>query len=171
VLYGYRFREDYYVSGGGGYVLTRKGLELFGSYVNDNSMYSRCNSTMEDMMVGACLKTIFQLVPTDETKDLTIVGESIDDQGRERFHPLGYRVHFKGPANKHKREWIHFRPFHHNLFVCFFFFLVSLLIFYLHRVLMLLVKQPLVFIIYCLMICIKWIHLFIKFDNSIKKFV
>jgi hypothetical protein len=77
---------------------------------------------MEDMMVGNCLKTIFQLAPHDQTKDLTIVGESIDDQARERFHPLGFRLHSRGPANKYKREWIHFRPFHHNLFVCFLFF-------------------------------------------------
>ena len=120
-LYGYRFREDYYVSGGGGYVLTRKGLELFGSYMDDNSIYSKCTSIMEDIMVGNCLKTIFQLAPHGQTKDLTIVGESVDEQGRERFHPLGFRVHFRGPANRHKREWINFRPFHHNLYVCFLF--------------------------------------------------
>ncbi len=95
--------------------------------MNDNLIYSQCNSTMEDMMVGTCLKTIFKLAPDDQTKDLTIVGESIDDQGRERFHPLGFRVHFNGPAYKNKREWIHFRPFHHNLFVSFSFFSFFLL--------------------------------------------
>ncbi|CAF0956706.1 unnamed protein product [Adineta steineri] len=116
VLYGYRFREDYYVSGGSGYVLTRKGLDLFGSYMNDNLLYARCNSTMEDMMVGSCLQIIFSLALSNEIKDLTLVGETIDDQGRERFHPLTFRVHFNGPKNKTKREWIYFRPFHHNLF-------------------------------------------------------
>ena len=72
---------------------------------------------MEDMMVGSCLEKVFQLAPPHRTRDLTLVGESIDDQGRERFHPLSFRVHFNGPANKTKREWIHYRPFHHNLFV------------------------------------------------------
>ena len=117
VLYGYRFREDYYVSGGAGYVLTREGLDLFASYITSNDTYSRCNSSMEDMMVGSCLEKVFQLAPPHRTRDLTLVGESIDDQGRERFHPLSFRVHFNGPANKTKREWIHYRPFHANLFV------------------------------------------------------
>jgi hypothetical protein len=121
VLYGYRFREDYYVSGGSGYVLTRQGLELFGSYMQYNWAYSGCNSSMEDVMVGLCLQSIFQLAPYDKIKDLTIVGETIDDQGRERFHPLAFRLHFNGPKNKTKREWIYFRPFHPNLLVCFIF--------------------------------------------------
>jgi hypothetical protein len=72
---------------------------------------------MEDMMVGTCLQKIFQLISLDQTKDLTIGGETIDNQGRERFHPLAFRLHFNGPLNKTKREWIHYRPFHHNLFV------------------------------------------------------
>jgi hypothetical protein len=80
---------------------------------------------MEDMMVETCLKTIFRLAPYDQTKDLTIVGETIDHQGRERFHRLAFRLHFNGPANRSKREWAHFRPFHHNLFVCFHLFFSS----------------------------------------------
>lgn len=119
VLYGYRFREDQYVSGGSGYVLTRAGLQLFGSHIHNNSTYSRCNASVEDMMVGTCLQKAFELSPTDQTKDLTIIGETVDDVGRERFHPLAFRLHFNGPTNKMKREWIHFRPFHHNLFVSF----------------------------------------------------
>jgi hypothetical protein len=116
-LYGYRFREDYYVSGGSGYVLTRQGLSLFSSQMHSNSMYALCNSSMEDMMVGLCLQKIFSFVPYEQIKDLTLVGETIDEQGRERFHPLNFRLHFNGPANKTKREWIHFRPFHQNVFV------------------------------------------------------
>jgi len=130
VLYGYRFREEYYVSGGSGYVLTRQGLQLFGSYMHNNLMYSRCNSSMEDVMVGLCLKKIFELAPHDQIKDLTIVGETIDDQGRERFHPVAFHNHFNGPPDKSKRLWIHFKPFHHNLFVSFIFlFLLSYLYF------------------------------------------
>ena len=120
LLYGYRFREDYYVSGGGGYVLTRQGIELFASHMQNNLNYSRCRSTMEDMMVGLCLKNILQ--SNEQTKDLTVTGETVDQEGRERFHPLAFRIHFNGPGDKTKREWIHFRPFHHNLFVCFPFF-------------------------------------------------
>ncbi|CAF4593543.1 unnamed protein product [Rotaria socialis] len=117
VLYGYRFREDYYASGGAGYVSTRQGLELFASYyINKNSTYSQCTVIMEDMMVGKCLKKAFELAPTQIAKHLTLVGETIDQQGRERFHPFNFPVHFNGPSNTTKREWIYFRPFHHNIF-------------------------------------------------------
>ncbi|CAF4612495.1 unnamed protein product [Rotaria sp. Silwood2] len=115
-LISYRFREDYYVSGGAGYILTRKGLDLFSSYMKNDSIYSQCNSSMEDIMVGQCLKNILQLLPFHIRKDLELVGETVDEHGRERFHPLAFRIHFNGPSNKTKREWIHFRPFHHNLF-------------------------------------------------------
>jgi len=131
ILYGYRFHEGYYVSGGSGYVLTRQGLELFGSYMQNNWIYGTCNSSMEDIMIGLCLQKIFELAPYDKIKDLTIVGETIDHQGRERFHPLAFRLHFNGPSNKTKREWIHFRPFHHNLFLGFI-FLSLLFIFLFH---------------------------------------
>ncbi|CAF0818046.1 unnamed protein product [Rotaria sordida] len=116
LLYGYRFREDYYVSGGAGYVLTRQGLDLFSSYMKNDSIYSQCNSPMEDMMVGKCLQKTLQLAPFHIKKDLTLIGETIDQHGRERFHPLAFRIHFNGPSNKTKREWIHYKPFHHNLF-------------------------------------------------------
>jgi hypothetical protein len=116
VLYGYRFREDYYVSGGGGYVITNEGLNLFGKYMNDDFQYSRCNLSSEDMMVGTCFKKLIEIKENSE-KDLTVVGETIDNQGRERFHPLAFRLHFNGPSIKFKREWIHVKPFHHNLFV------------------------------------------------------
>lgn len=91
--------------------------------INDTH-YSQCNSTMEDMMVGLCLKKIFQYEFYDKAKHLKLVGETIDQHGRERFHPLSFRLHFNGPLNKTKREWIHFKPFHHNLFVSFTFFLL-----------------------------------------------
>lgn len=130
LLYGYRFREDYYVSGGSGYVLTRQGLQLLGENLNNNITYSRCNSSMEDVMVGLCLHKIFDFAPDYKIKDLTIVGETNDDQGRERFHPLAFRLHFNGPSNKTQRQWVHFRPFHHNLFVCFIFIYYFILIFF-----------------------------------------
>lgn len=34
---------------------------------------------------------------------------------RERVDQLPCRLHFNGPTDKTRREWIHFRPFHHNL--------------------------------------------------------
>jgi len=125
---------------------------------------------MEDMMVGKCFEKIFAIASDNRIKDLIIVGETVDHEGRERFHPLTFRVHFNGPSNKTKREWIHSKPFHHNLFVSFN-FLFDYLSFYLNRVMKQSVKQQLVFIIQNLLICIKLIHYFMIFDNSIKKCV
>ncbi|CAF3315494.1 unnamed protein product [Rotaria socialis] len=115
VLYGYRFGEDY-VSGGAGYVITREGLNLFSSHIKNDSIYSQCNSTMEDMMIGKCFEKVFQIESHENIKHLTLVGETIDQHGRERFHPLAFRLHFNGPLNKTNREWIYYRPFHPTLF-------------------------------------------------------
>lgn len=148
LLYGYRFREDYYVSGGAGYVLTRQALQLFGSHLHDNILYAQCNASMEDMMVGTCLQKVLE---QQAVFHYPIVGESIDEDGRERFHPLTFRVHFNGPGNKSKREWIHYRPFHHNLFVSFavFFWIQPIFpLFLVSRATKQSVRRPLVFIIH-----------------------
>jgi hypothetical protein len=55
------------------------------------------------MMVGTCLEKAFELAPNDQTKDLIIIGETVDDEGRERFHSLAFRVHLNGLLNKIKR--------------------------------------------------------------------
>ena len=117
LLFGYRFKEGNYVSGGAGYLLTRRALQIFEQYFSDEQFYLHCNSSMEDQMVGQCLQLALGWLPSNEKTNLRLIGETIDDEGRERFHPLPFRIHFNGPANKSKREWIHFRPFHHNLFV------------------------------------------------------
>lgn len=167
LLYGYRFREDHYVSGGGGYVLTRQAVELFSSHMTNPLNYSRCQSTMEDMMVGLCLQNIVQSIPNEQ---INVAGETVDQHGRERFHPLNFRIHFNGPGDKTKREWIHFRPFHHYLLVSSF-FLFSPSLIYFQRVTMESVKQRSVFITQLRKICIKWIHFSTKFDDLIEKFV
>lgn len=70
-------------------------------------------------MIGKCLEKIFQIESHEKIKHLTLVGETIDQHGRERFHPLTFRLHFNGPLNKTNREWIYYRPFHPTLFVSF----------------------------------------------------
>lgn len=117
LLFGYRFREGYYVSGGAGYLLTHRALKLFNKHFLDDQIYSICNSTMEDMMVGGCLRLALDMTPTKQKENLRLIGESIDSNGRERFHPLPFRIHYNGPANKTKRAWIYFRAFHPNIFV------------------------------------------------------
>lgn len=72
--------------------------------IND-TFYSQCSSIMEDIMVRLCLKNIFQFEFYNKAKDLTLVKETIDQHGRERFHSLSFRLHFNGPLNnKNKRE-------------------------------------------------------------------
>ena len=117
LMYGYRFGENGHLSGGASYVLSREGIRFFEEYLTDPWTYSRCNSSMEDLMVKTCLELIFQLSPERRTRHFNLIGETIDAEGRERFHPLAFRLHFNGPANKSKREWIHSRPFHPTLFV------------------------------------------------------
>ncbi|CAF0748362.1 unnamed protein product [Didymodactylos carnosus] len=108
-LYGFRFREKYYVSGGAGYLLHKRALHLLGERLQDDEFYKTCNVSMEDIMVGQCL----ELLTANQDN---IVGESIDEHGRERFHPLAFPVHYRGPKNRTHQQWIHFRPYHHILF-------------------------------------------------------
>jgi len=34
--------------------MAHKGVQLFAKHMKNNLIYSQCNSTMEDMMVGTC---------------------------------------------------------------------------------------------------------------------
>ena len=87
VTYGYDFRlfvKYGYHSGGGGYVLSNEALKRLHSQLSVN--YTYCpNNGIEDVNVGECLR---QLGVNPE--------KSIDDEGRERFHPLNLRTHLTG---------------------------------------------------------------------------
>jgi glycoprotein-N-acetylgalactosamine 3-beta-galactosyltransferase len=81
VTYGYNFKvivENGYHSGGGGYLLSNEALKRLGSRLTAN--LSNCQNTgTEDVDVGRCLRKLN-----------VSMGESIDEKGRERFHPLSF---------------------------------------------------------------------------------
>lgn len=87
VTYGYDFKvivNNGYHSGGASYVLSKEAFNRIGSKLNEN--FDFCpNSGVEDVDVAKCLRSL-GVNPKP----------SIDDEGRERFHPLSLNDHFSG---------------------------------------------------------------------------
>lgn len=87
VTYGYDFKvivNNGYHSGGASYLLSKEAFNRIGSKLNEN--FDFCpNSGTEDVDVAKCLR-ILGVNPEP----------SIDDHGRERFHPLSLNDHFSG---------------------------------------------------------------------------
>ncbi len=87
VTYGYDFKvivDKGYHSGGGGYVLSNEALNRLGSRLTTN-LTSCVNTGTEDVDVAKCLR-ILRVFPK----------KSIDELGRERFHPLSVNDHLTG---------------------------------------------------------------------------
>ena len=101
LTYGYNFNyilKNGYHSGGGGVLFTPESMKRIANSIkkglcNDSHMFG-------DVMIGVC----------SERSNVTM-GNSLDELGRERFHPESMRRHLKGPtidwltfysANKHK---------------------------------------------------------------------
>ena len=85
--YGYNFKvivDKGYHSGGAGYVMPRQALLDLGSRLIAN--YSSCSNTgTEDVDIARCLR-VLGYEP----------GVSLDEKGRERFHPLNVGYHYIG---------------------------------------------------------------------------
>ncbi len=94
VTYGYDYKimvEKGYHSGGGGYVLSNEAMNRLGQKLNED--YSFCQQTdSEDVDVARCLRKL-SVFPE----------KSIDDFGRERFHPLNLMLHYSGQIP----EWLY----------------------------------------------------------------
>jgi glycoprotein-N-acetylgalactosamine 3-beta-galactosyltransferase len=87
ITFGYDFKvivEKGYHSGGAGYVLSNEALKRIGSKLVNEYRNLR-NSGTEDVDVAATLRTV-GVYPK----------KSLDDLGRERFHPLDVATHLKG---------------------------------------------------------------------------
>lgn len=87
VTYGYNFKvivEKGYHSGGGGYLLTKEAFTRLGKKLSEDMSFCP-NSGIEDVDIARCLRKL-KVVPE----------KSIDECGRERFHPLDIDIHLKG---------------------------------------------------------------------------
>lgn len=88
VTYGYDFNcstvEGGYHSGGGSYLLSNEAVTRLGRQLTKNNSFCE-NSGVEDRDVAKCLRKV-QVYPN----------KSIDELGRERFHPMSMIYHYKG---------------------------------------------------------------------------
>lgn len=77
--------EQGYHSGGAGYVLSRESLRRF-AFVHQSTL-NTCSKDggSEDVEIARCLRKL-GVYP----------GKSLDDLGRERFHPLPFSHHIQG---------------------------------------------------------------------------
>ena len=98
---GRRFKADgkdnYFNSGGAGYVLSKATLK---KYITEGYDHPKCNpdrhTSMEDVMIAQCLRNAFQIGLTDTR----------DSFGRERFHPFSPGQHLTWqPPSKGQRDW------------------------------------------------------------------
>jgi glycoprotein-N-acetylgalactosamine 3-beta-galactosyltransferase len=88
VTYGYNFKlkvENGYHSGGASYVLSKEALKRL--YFAYKSRHTQCKSDGgdEDVEIARCLRTA-DVYP----------GESLDNEGKEMFHPETFAYHFEG---------------------------------------------------------------------------
>ncbi|XP_068245121.1 glycoprotein-N-acetylgalactosamine 3-beta-galactosyltransferase 1-like isoform X2 [Palaemon carinicauda] len=69
-------KRKHYLSGGSGYVLSRKALEIYGTKTYlDNKLCPKGHDGREDLILGPCL-----------TKSGILLGDSRDELGKHRFH-------------------------------------------------------------------------------------
>ncbi|KAH8380204.1 hypothetical protein KR009_009466 [Drosophila setifemur] len=83
LYFGHRFRTTFpkgYMSGGAGYVMSRDALRRLNLFAFNNSKFCPVNHQSEDRQIGYCLQNVG-----------VVAGDSRDDEGRERFLPLGLR--------------------------------------------------------------------------------
>mmetsp|Transcript_28119 Transcript_28119/g.77328 ORF Transcript_28119/g.77328 Transcript_28119/m.77328 type:complete len:458 (-) Transcript_28119:361-1734(-) len=96
-------KNNYFNSGGSGYALSRGTLRkyVYQGYDDSEHCSVTAHTSMEDVMMGACLRKAFGIGLTDTR----------DDQLRERFHPFAPAKHYywKPDPNdwymQYNREW------------------------------------------------------------------
>lgn len=87
VTYGFDFNVNVdggFHSGGGGYLMSNEAFRRIGSKLNEDFRFCP-NSGIEDVDVAKCFRKL-----------QVFLKKSIDQNGRERFHPLNIDSHFFG---------------------------------------------------------------------------
>ncbi len=95
--YGFRYKpllpdtfSHDFNSGGAGYVISNKAVRKFSENYLGNNWFCRNTTGSEDVDIAKCMKEI-NVLP----------GDSRDEQGLERFHPLSYESMWNiSPANR-----------------------------------------------------------------------
>ncbi|XP_074659701.1 glycoprotein-N-acetylgalactosamine 3-beta-galactosyltransferase 1-like [Tubulanus polymorphus] len=98
IYFGRRFKpyvKQGYMSGGAGYVLSRKALTTFIEQGLNKSICRRDNGGAEDVEMGLCLEKV-----------KVVAGDSRDPEGKERFHPFVPEHHLiRGILPKNMWYW------------------------------------------------------------------
>eukprot|EP01031_Cornospumella_fuschlensis_P031626 gene31627-38220_t len=84
-------KNNIFNSGGAGYTLDRKALQVLGSNLDSTKCYPHQVGFWEDVNVASCLQKSADIMPYDTR----------DELGRERFHPFtpGHHLDYRPPAN------------------------------------------------------------------------
>lgn len=103
IYFGSRFKKfskNGYMSGGGGYVLSREAVKIFveQSLPNDKKCKKQ-NTGAEDAEMGKCLNNVG-----------VMAGDSRDSLGRGRFFPFTPATHLMGGVPKWYYDYVYYKP-------------------------------------------------------------
>lgn len=103
IYFGSRFKKfskQGYMSGGGGYVLSREALKLFVEQALPNPKKCKESHTgAEDAEMGKCLNNVG-----------VMAGDSRDSLGRGRFFPFTPTTHLMGGVPKWYLDYVYYKP-------------------------------------------------------------
>ncbi|XP_073841346.1 glycoprotein-N-acetylgalactosamine 3-beta-galactosyltransferase 1-like [Musca autumnalis] len=94
-----RYIRQGYMSGGAGYVMSKRALEKFATEAYDNSRRCKYMTIAEDQQLGICMENIG-----------VIAGDSRDENGLERFIPLPPDYVLPVSNTEWYTKWVYHEP-------------------------------------------------------------